>query len=140
MLTKLFATALAFGTLAHADVTPLTAMPAPGAYVNEDGGPLIPLLTNAKSRIDIEIYTMTSKTVRQLLRDALQRGVKVRIVKDPNPLGSKCDVFGSPAAGDSKVTIDSTDAAAADCADQQQLVADVRAAGGTFMPFDKLAH
>ncbi|MFX5734383.1 hypothetical protein ABTE21_20095, partial [Acinetobacter baumannii] len=65
---------------------------------------------------------------------ALQRGVKVRIVKDGNPLGSKCDVFGSP-----QMVIDSTDTAAADCADQQQLVADVRAAGGTFIPFDKRA-
>ena len=132
MLTYLIATLLSLSSPAHAD-SPLTSAPAEGAYVNQDGGPLLPLLEGAKSKIDIEIYTMTDKTVRELLRSALARGVKVRIVKDPNPLGVKCDVFGTSGA----LSISGTDAAAVDCADQQKLVADVRAAGGTYAPFDK---
>lgn len=131
MFTLFLSSLLSVSTIAHAGI-PFTGGPAAGAYVNADGGPLLPLLANAKSQIDIEVYTMTDKTVRQLLRDALARGVKVRIVKDPNPLGVKCDVFGS-----SQASTDGTDAAAADCADQRQLVSDVRAAGGTFAPFNK---
>src|SRR5262245_16844664 len=69
--------------------------PSPGAYVNAEGGPLLPLLQNAQEKIDIEIYTMTDQKVRSLLRSALRRGVKIRILKEPKPLGQKCDLFGS---------------------------------------------
>jgi phosphatidylserine/phosphatidylglycerophosphate/cardiolipin synthase-like enzyme len=132
MLPLLFSSLFSLSTLAYG-ANALSAVPVAGAYVNEDGGPLVPLLTNAKSRIDIEIYTMTDKTVRTLLHDALARGVKVRIIKDPNPLGVKCDVFGTNGASATA----SAPAAADDCADQQKFVNDVRAAGGTFAAFDK---
>ena len=107
---------------------PMGALPAQGVYVNAQGSPLLPLLENARSAIDIEIYTMADTTVRTLIRQALSRGVKVRILKDPNPLGDKCALF----ADESTET-----AATADCADEKQLVADVRAAGGLFEPFNK---
>src|SRR5580658_4386731 len=105
-------TSLVFGAAWAAP--PPDELPAPGVYVNAEGSPLLPLLKNARGSIDIEIYTMNDTTVRGLLRDALSRGVRVRIVKDPNPLGEKCNVFGGGSA-----------AASADCADQQRLVDEV---------------
>jgi cardiolipin synthase len=132
MLTYLFAAFLSICSSPASAEVPFTAAPAEGAYVNEEGGPLLPLLAGAKSKIDIEIYTITDKTVRDLLRSALARGVKVRIVKEPNPFGVKCDVFGNSLSIESSGT-PATD----DCADQQKLVTDVRAAGGSYVPFDK---
>ena len=49
---------------------PLNQFPEPGVYVNADGGPLLPLLQNAREKIDIEIYTMSDLKVRSLLRAA----------------------------------------------------------------------
>jgi cardiolipin synthase len=118
-------------TAAHAQL-PMDVPPAAGVYVNSEGAPLLPLLKNARDSIDIEIYTMGDKTVRTLLREAISRGVKVRIIKDPNPLGERCNLF----AADTGL---SADASASDCADQRKLVADVRAAGGSFEPFNKKA-
>lgn len=100
--------------------------PAEGVYLNSSGSPLLPLLQSATQSIDIEIYTMSDTTVRSLLRSALARGVKVRILKDPHPDGQTCDPFGAASPDTSS-----------DCADQQKLVSDVRAAGGLFEPFDK---
>ena len=52
--------------------------------------------------------------------------MKIRIVKEPKPLGETCDTFG-------------TSSADADCADQQKLVKDVKDAGGSFVPYNKQA-
>jgi phosphatidylserine/phosphatidylglycerophosphate/cardiolipin synthase-like enzyme len=76
---------------------PIDQTPRSGAYVNSEGSPLLPLLHNARGKIDIEIYTIKDKTVRTLLRDALKRGVNVRIVKDASVLGETCNVFGNGA-------------------------------------------
>jgi phosphatidylserine/phosphatidylglycerophosphate/cardiolipin synthase-like enzyme len=109
-----------------------TDRPADGLYLNSVGSPLFQLVQAAQQTIDIEIYTMADPEIRQYLRDAISRQVKVRILKDPNPLGETCDVFA--AIG----TPSSTGAASsADCDDQRQFVLDVRAAGGTYNPFDK---
>lgn len=118
---------------------PMNQMPSVGVYVNQDGGPLLPLLQNARQKIDIEIYTMKDVKVRALLRAALQRGVKVRIVKDPNPLGERCDVFGNSSVAGTGSIDNTGNADAADCADQQKLVSDVRGAGGEYVPFNKSA-
>jgi cardiolipin synthase A/B len=134
-MLNLLLSLLFFTPATNAGALPLDRNPAPGAYVNADGGPLLPLLANAHQKIDIEIYTMNDLRVRALLREALQRGVKIRIVKDGNPLGSKCDLFGN---GGLSVEGDSS-TEALDCKDQQKLVQEVRAAGGIFMPFDKAA-
>jgi phosphatidylserine/phosphatidylglycerophosphate/cardiolipin synthase-like enzyme len=117
---------MVISALAHA-APPMDVLPAQGVYVNAQGSPLLPLLQNARNAIDIEIYTMGDKTVRRLIREALARGVKVRILKDPNPLGDSCDLFSGAASS------------SADCADQQKLVSDVRAAGSIFEPFNKQA-
>jgi phosphatidylserine/phosphatidylglycerophosphate/cardiolipin synthase-like enzyme len=137
----MFATLISFALLGSPAQAALdmNSMPAPGAYVNAEGGPLLPLLQNAKSSIDIEIYTMKDLKVRELLRAALARGVKVRIVKDGNPLGERCDVFGASDVSSDTINATPSNGSTADCADQQKLVRDVRAAGGEYVPFNKSA-
>lgn len=71
---------------------------------------------------------MNDPTVHTLIRQAMARGVHVRVLKDPNPLEDPCDVFQTGQIKGSNT---------ATCQDQQQLVQDVRNAGGTFQPFDK---
>ena len=100
-------------------------LPAEGVCVNAEGSPLLPLLQNATNSIDIEIYTMKDPTVRTLLRSAISRGVTIRVVKEPKPVGESCNVFAT------------TQSSTADCADQQSLVSEIRAAGGTYEPFNK---
>ncbi|GHU65305.1 hypothetical protein FACS1894123_11110 [Bacteroidia bacterium] len=112
---------------------PIDQTPRSGAYVNSEGSPLLPLLHNARGKIDIEIYTIKDKTVRTLLRDALKRGVNVRIVKDASVLGETCNVFGNGA------DTGALNPDAVDCPDQQQFVREVRQAGGVFEPFNEAA-
>jgi len=100
-------------------------MPTAGIYINSEGSPIIPLLTNATKSIDIEIYTMKDATIHSLLRSAMSRGVKLRIVKEPKPVGDSCDVF------------ETTQSNIAECADEQKLVEEVRASGGSFEPYNK---
>lgn len=104
------------------------AMPSEGVYLNSDGSPVVPLLKNAKRSIDMEIYTMKSPTIRRLLRDALARGVQIRVVAEPKPLGAKCKVL------DGK-----KEAAGTDCGDEKKLVSEIKAAGGSYVGFNKEA-
>ena len=118
--------------VSHPEALGTTAMPTPGVYLNSEGSPLIPILTNiGKSprykSLDIEIYTMSDPKVRLLLREALNRNVKIRIIKEPNPVGEACDVF-APDSNDTP-----------DCKDQQKLVTEIRRAGGRFEPYNKKA-
>jgi len=131
----LFCLGILTGLSAAGNTAQATTTPANGLYLNSDGSPLLSLLASAERSIDIEIYTMGDPTVRTLLRDALSRQVLVRVVKDPNPLGETCNVFAAP--GSPQTTSTTTDEAAADCDDQRQLVSDIRAAGGTYEPFNK---
>lgn len=107
---------------------PPTSLPSAGVYINGMESPLLPLLANATGTIDIEIYTMKSQTVRDLIRRALRRGVRVRIIMEPKPEGEKCDVFGNDPINESE---------AANCADLRSLAKDVRASGGVFQAYNK---
>lgn len=51
--------------------------PKNGIYNNPEGSPLLPLIRAAQSTLDIEIYTMSDSSLRQVLRDALVRGLRV---------------------------------------------------------------
>lgn len=55
--------------------------------------PLINFINNAKASLDIEIYEMRETVVQEAVLNALKRGVKVRIVGEPDPVGNGCDVF-----------------------------------------------
>ena len=92
-----------------------------GFYSNAEGSPVIALMNAARQTLDVEIYTMQDLSVHQAVRDALHRGVKVRIIHEGTAV-SGCQVFGT--GGN------------AACADEQQLVKEVRAVGGTYAPFN----
>lgn len=99
----------------------------PGFYDNEKGSPLFELIDKARKTIDIEIYMMDDRDVHAALRRAMrERGVRVRVVKDPNPLGETCNPFQEVTEKDSEK-----------CKDYKSLVTEIRASGGAFVPFNK---
>ncbi|MCX5787711.1 MAG: phosphatidylserine/phosphatidylglycerophosphate/cardiolipin synthase family protein [Elusimicrobia bacterium] len=102
-----------------------------GFYNNSEGSPILSLIGGTQATLDIEIYQMGDSAVRAAIRQALKRGVRVRIVKEPDPVGGACRVFDASGA-----TL-SDPGAAADCADEKRLVRQVRAAGGAYVPFKK---
>jgi phosphatidylserine/phosphatidylglycerophosphate/cardiolipin synthase-like enzyme len=59
-----------------------------GVYDNagQDFAPAVRMVQEAKTSVDIEIYEMKDSTFLNTVLDAARRGVRVRIVKDPNPV------------------------------------------------------
>ncbi len=96
-----------------------------GLFDNSKGSPVLKLINGAKKTLDLEIYEMDDPKVIAAIRAALKRGVHVRIVKEPVPVGASCRVF------------EEKKDAGVPCADQQQLVEDVTEAGGEYVPFLK---
>ncbi len=129
----------AYGAPAHKEIAAPAAAPAAhaegwaaleGFRDNTTEQPVFRALELARKSIDIEIYEMSDPDVRAALRSAMARRpepVRVRVVKDPDPLGENCRYFAPVTEKDS-----------ADCRDQKALVAEVRASpGGAFVPFNK---
>ena len=102
-----------------------------GFYNNADGSPIVGLINGAQKTLDIEIYEMDDPAVITAIRGALKRGVKLRIVKEPKPVGGSCDVFAD------SVTPKQASNGIGSCSDQQQLVLDVQDSGGSYVPFNK---
>lgn len=101
-----------------------------GFHDNAQDKTVFRVLEMAHESIDIEIYEMADQDVRRLIRQSLHhqpRPIRVRIIKEPNPVGEKCHYF-------KDISEDDDD----DCKDQKALVREVRAsAGGKFVPFKK---
>jgi phosphatidylserine/phosphatidylglycerophosphate/cardiolipin synthase-like enzyme len=98
-----------------------------GFYDNEEGSPLFDLIDSAKKTIDIEIYMMDDRDLHSALRRAMrERGVRIRVVKDPSPLGETCNPFK-----------EATDSDTEKCADYKALAAEIKSRGGAFVPFNK---
>lgn len=94
-------------------------------YDNAAGSPLVTMIGKAKNSIDIEIYEMDDLKVQTEIKAALNRGVKVRIIQEPTPVGG-CRPFDSvDLSGD------------ANCSNVRELISAVRNAGGVYVPFDK---
>ncbi len=114
-----------------------------GFYDNAKGSPVIDLIHSATSTLDMELYEMDDPAVISAVRDALKRGVKVHIVKEPTPVGAACKVFQDSASSSQKIALSLfsgegfSDSSAASCDDQQQLVNDVNQAGGKYVPYNK---
>lgn len=126
--------------LAFADAgSPKSTGPASGIYDNAKGSPILDLINGAHSTLDMEIYEMDDPQVIAAIRDALNRGVVVHIVKEPVPVGGACKVFGDDSKFDflGEAPKSKSGDGAADCEDQQQLVEDVKSAGGKYVPFTK---
>lgn len=99
-----------------------------GVYENASGLPLIAMLDAAQDALDLEVYELHDTAVQAALRRALARGVRVRVVAEPAPLGSTCRPFEPLAASETT-----------ECVRIKNLIADVRAAGGRYEPFAKEA-
>ena len=100
--------------------------PLPGVYNNADGSPVFKLLGSAKKSIDIEIYEMADADFKAQLRSALANNIKVRIIKEPNPLGDNCEMFQGTVEKDSP-----------DCVDSKKLKDEIITKGGAYIPFNK---
>lgn len=86
--------------------------------------PLLNLIQNTKKTLDIEVYEMEDPSVQDAIRKALRRGVRVRVIQEPSPVGEKCNLF--------DVSTPSNDPT---CESERKLVRDIRAAGGVYVPF-----
>ena len=95
-------------------------------YDNSIHAPHIGLIQSARSQIDIETYTMADPLILQAISTAQDRGVKVRIVQEPSPVGVSCKVFGSNTGNDP-----------AGCSDLRNFVARVISKGGEYVPYNK---
>ena len=78
---------------------------------------------------------MEDAEVRAAIRDALARGVRVRVVKEPKPIGETCDPFVEMIAKPRKKKM--SEKRASECNDQRALVREIRAKGGAYVPFAK---
>ncbi len=108
-----------------------------GLYINSEGAHVTDLIDQAQSTIQMEVYEMDDPKVIASLRNALNRGVSVSIVKEPKPVGAVCKVFETESI-ERKVEIASAKGSGgATCADQKALVAEVIQSGGQYVPFTK---
>ena len=89
-----------------------------------DGSPVISFIQSANKTLDVEIYTMKDTNVIAALKDAMGRGVKLRIIQTPTPVLDACPVF--------KPSDVSTPA---DCLALRQFVTYVNAHHGVYIPF-----
>lgn len=124
-----------FATLTHTAAEAKLPNPPTGASNNDSttvqNSPLLSIIQSAQKTIDIEIYQMENALFIQSLRDALSRHVKIRIIKEPAPLGDKCKLFKTLTPAEEALLDPS-------CLDQMKLKKEIMAAGGTFIPFNKL--
>ena len=97
-------------------------------FDNAKEAPHLSLIQNARSSIDIEIYTLGDALIRQELLIAQSRGVRVRLLQEPSPVGASCHVFDGPKPYDPP-----------DCPAIREFVNSIRAHGGTALPFNKSA-
>ncbi len=97
-----------------------------GLYENSTELPTIRFVSQAKKTIDIEIYEMDDPVFRKTLRAAIQRHVRIRIVKEPEPINATCLYFAPAQASDTP-----------DCLDQKKLMVEIKKAGGAVAPFNK---
>jgi len=95
-------------------------------YDNAKGAPYLEMIGRAKSTIDIEIYSMKDTQIFSALMQAMNRGVKLRIVQEPRPVADPCQIFEVPTSAD-----------VPKCREQKKFRQFVQTHGGQYVPFDK---
>jgi phosphatidylserine/phosphatidylglycerophosphate/cardiolipin synthase-like enzyme len=113
-----FILALALGTTSFAKTS------TDKFYENSSSSPLLNLFKASQKSIDIEIYEMDDPLVIAAIKAAVDRGVRVRIVKEDKPVGAACRVFVAKTASDST-----------SCQNQKDLVSYVQNGGGVYTAF-----
>ncbi len=91
---------------------------------NSSDAPIIPFIQSARASIDVEIYEIKNTNVQKAILSAMDRGVKVRVIQEPESVGSNCPVFEKIYGHDP-----------AECRVQKEFVQNVRAKGGQYIPF-----
>ncbi len=118
-----------------------TQIPLEGLYDNPESQILYKILNSASHSIDIEIYEMYDKKFLDLLNSAMDRKVKIRLIKDPAPVGGdKCKLF-PEYVHTSKHIASAEEVAQNDsvhnCELQMQVKERILSEGGEFIPFNK---
>jgi cardiolipin synthase A/B len=119
-----------------ADTEPLQDIFLSLVYDNagQNSIPALNLVRAAKTSIDIEIYEIKDPTFLNAVLDAAKRSVRVRIIKDPNPVANvgpdgvtlSCEWFNPDTAHDEP-----------GCATQRAFIENVRVLGAQIVPFNK---
>ena len=95
-------------------------------YENASGVPVLELLNAAKISIDIETYQVDDPTVQQALKNAMARGVRVRVVQEDKPVGAACKLFEPASSADQP-----------SCANQKAMLGLIRSSkGGAYVAFN----
>ncbi len=97
-----------------------------GFYDNAKGSPLIPLIQSAQRQIDIEIYEMGDANVLDAIRQAMKRGIKLRIIQEPTPYQLACKIFQPSTSSDNSA-----------CSTEKQFLADAVRQGAKYIPYSK---
>lgn len=100
---------------------------------NAEGSPAIPLIESAKKSLDVEAYQMDSPAVQSAILEAAKNGIKVRVLIEPTPVGTRCDIFSnsSTASDDPLLSFDDT------CSALKVFKTRLEGFGGTFQAFSK---
>jgi phosphatidylserine/phosphatidylglycerophosphate/cardiolipin synthase-like enzyme len=98
-----------------------------GLFINSEEAKAYELIEKADKSIDIEIYEMKDPKFRKLVLEALDRGVKVRIIKDPGTVGESCD----------ELKIEKEDDDTEQCTLDKNFVKTLKAKGGEYVYFNK---
>jgi phosphatidylserine/phosphatidylglycerophosphate/cardiolipin synthase-like enzyme len=99
--------------------------PKYGFFLNNEKQRVYELISSAKSQLDLEIYEMKDKHLRELLLEALERHVRVRILKEENPVGDTCKELEDIKVGDD-----------AECLEDKYFVLQFQSLGGVYKLFD----
>ncbi len=80
---------LALIAVACRPATPTVAYPPPKVFIQPEDGraPLFNLLRSARGQVDLTIYLLTDRDTIAMLKRTAQRGVRVRVLIEPEPFG-----------------------------------------------------
>ncbi len=109
---------LSFGCLALVFVAEASA--SNQWFENSTYSPHLDMIQRATRSLDLEVYTISDLRVWRALSQAVDRGVRVRMVKDAAPVGSEsCKILTPPNSKDTP-----------DCREIKSIVAKIRRRGG----------
>jgi phosphatidylserine/phosphatidylglycerophosphate/cardiolipin synthase-like enzyme len=133
--------------LSSLTVGPIRPLPGPffsflqkksniGLFDNAERPIVYELIAQAKKSIDIEIYEMKDAKIRSLLLKALERKVRIRIIKDPNTVGDMCNELDPTPINLTTVKPNAIEKSQA-CNEEKLFVASYRQAGGEYNFYNK---
>lgn len=120
-----FIAAAALAAVAFLPIGPAAAQSLDRFYENSEGAPHLSLIQGAEKTLELEVYTLKSTKIMNALKKAMERGVKLSIVQDADPV-DVCKVFYPVGPSDD-----------AKCQEMKGFVKHVKKNGGVYVPFNK---